>query len=191
MFLGEQVLLVVAPKGGDLGAVEAICGAAGLATCVILLNARLEAAAFSSEAQRGLFLGAFEPVFHLRPPPPRVVAEARAANSAASTPVVFRAFPGEWELASRPAVGSPRALAHFQARPTPEQVACRADMPPPHGEIAQRSGVNVDVGVDFFLPISMQVVSTLTDPLVLEEEGRGFDGQINVLIGKLSSIVGK
>ena len=59
------------------------------------------------------------------------------------------------------------------------------------GDIAQRSGVNVDVGVDFFLPISMQVVSTLTDPLVLEEEGRGFDGQINALIGKLSSIVGK
>ena len=52
-----EVLVVVAPKGeAELNAVEAISREAGMGCCVVLLNARLEAARYASTEQRDFFL---------------------------------------------------------------------------------------------------------------------------------------
>lgn len=166
-----EVLLVVAPKGGDLAAVEAICSAVGQGTCVVLLNARLETARFpGGEPQEAFFLDTFEPVFQLKPPPPQARLEAETlwakaagqASAAASgggssaaagvaTPILFRAFPDAWALYSQPAVGPPRQLAEFpQGRPT-----------------------------------TAALVACLTNPETLAKEGAGFEGQLTSLLGQL------
>lgn len=52
-----EVLVVVAPKGeAELKAVEGISREAGMGCCVVLLNARLEAARYASTEQRDYFL---------------------------------------------------------------------------------------------------------------------------------------
>jgi len=123
-----EVLLVVAPKGADdLTRVETLCRSAGLGTVVVLLNARLESARFASEAQKEWFLGAdgtgeFEPVFQLKPPPPTAVAEARRLNAAAATPILWRAYPNDWQLCSKPSIGNTKKIAEFKDRPSAEAV---------------------------------------------------------------------
>lgn len=116
---GTEVLVVVAPKGeGNLKAVEAICRDVGMGTCVILLNARLEGALFASGEQREYFLDAFEPVFHLKPPPPASIQDAKALTGGkAPTPIISRTYPHEWKLYSKPTIGSPKLLAAFKERP--------------------------------------------------------------------------
>jgi len=179
---GTEVLIVVAPKGRDLDAVEAVCGKVGLGCCVILLNARLDAARFTSDAQRAFFIGsgeeeeekegrgggggrggAFEAVFQLKPPPPAVFAEASAeldgdAVRGGAVPVLSRAYPGDWLLSLKPLVSLPgtggaKTLATFKERPS------RAEL-----------------------------VSALASSEALR--GEGLEGKVSSLLGKITNIMG-
>lgn len=118
---GTEVLLVVAPRGGvQLSALEQMSRDVGMGCCIILLNARLETAGFASDGQREYFLEEFEPVYHVKPPPPDVVTRAIAENEAVPTPIISRAYPHDWRLSAKPVLGPPKLVSTFAARPEPE-----------------------------------------------------------------------
>ena len=148
-----EVLVVVAPKGEqELSQVEAISREAGLGCCIILLNARLEAAKYASTTQRDYFLSTFEPVFQLKPPPPAAIAEAKERNGGAdvATPIVSRAFPQDWKLSCQPAgIGkAPRELASFKERPSMDELAASLAEAGVHG-LEMPGGLESQLGALF------------------------------------------
>ena len=125
-----EVLLVVGALGAaELAAVRAACDERGPALAVVLLNARLEAFAERGDADAALvaFCECFETAFALAPALPRAPGSAAAPETADEELVLWREFPGEWELARRRrGVGAavpPRVLRRFGAtRPSRGQI---------------------------------------------------------------------
>lgn len=149
-----EVLLAVSPRNGaQFTAIERICTELGMKCCVVLLNARLESASFANDRQREFFLDTFEPVFQLKPASPSVVLEAKQQNKdAVATPILYRAYPDEWTIFSKPVIGAPRLLKKFEDRPT-----------------------------------TAEIVETISDSSATE--GRGFETQVDKLLGKLTGMV--
>ena len=125
-----EVLLVVGALGAaELTAVRAACDERGPALAVVLLNARLEAFVErdGADAQLIAFCERFETAFALVPALPRAPGSAAAPEAADEELVLYREFPGEWELARRRrgvgAVAAPRVLRRFGAtRPSRVQI---------------------------------------------------------------------
>jgi hypothetical protein len=113
-----EVALFVAPGPKELITVEKICQEVGMETLVVLLNARLSAVSnFGSAATAELFLGKFESVFSLTAGP----------QDAAPGCLLYRAYPGRWVVARKPAVGQPKAVLEQSEKPTPDQVRVAFD----------------------------------------------------------------
>lgn len=109
-----EVALFVAPGPKELVIVEKICDEVGMATLVVLLNARLSALqSFGTERARHLFAEEFEPVFHLGAAPQEVAPGC----------LVHRAYPTDWLIARKPKVGQPKLLASHPSRPSEVEYA--------------------------------------------------------------------
>ncbi|KAL9184611.1 hypothetical protein ACHAXT_012581 [Thalassiosira profunda] len=97
-----EVALFVAPGPKELIAVERICNEMGMGTCVILLNARLSLIdKYASDEARMLFTEEFETVWSL----------SAAPQEDAPGCLMHRAYPTDWILARKPAVGPPKTIA--------------------------------------------------------------------------------
>jgi len=119
-----EVALFVQPGPKELIIVERICNAVGQDTLVILLNARTSRleGTFASDQTRQLFQDEFSSIFVLDAAP-KVTGETALPNVPAG--LLYRAFPDEWVLARKPAVGPPKAVGEAMSeRPTAEQ--CQA-----------------------------------------------------------------
>lgn len=113
---GIEVALFVAPTGPkELLQVEKTCNKVGMATLVVLLNARLSSIeSFSSEEAEKLFLQDFDPVFSL----------CAAPQQAAPGCLLHRMYPSDWLMARKPKVGAPKVVMTQVDRPTDEE--CKA-----------------------------------------------------------------
>ncbi|GAX23561.1 hypothetical protein FisN_14Hh261 [Fistulifera solaris] len=109
-----EVALFVSPGPKELVVVEKICDQVGDGTLVVLLNTRLASISnFGSTAATKLFTQTFESVFHL----------AAAPQDAAPNCLLHRAYPKDWVLARKPAVGPPKSMGRWSQRPTLEECA--------------------------------------------------------------------
>ena len=89
--------------------IDKICQEVGMGTLVILLNARLSKVDnFGTEAAQKLFRNDFESVFCL----------SAASQDAAPDCLMYRAYPGKWQLARKPAVGQPKTILTQETKPT-------------------------------------------------------------------------
>ena len=97
-----EVAMFVSPGIKELIAIERICQESGQGTCIILLNARLSLVEkFATDEARKLFMEEFVPVWSL----------GAAPQEAAQGCLMHRAYPGQWMLARKPKVGSPKTIA--------------------------------------------------------------------------------
>jgi len=109
-----EVALFVAPGPKELVVIDKICQEVGMGTLVILLNARLaKVENFGTAAAEQLFRKDFEPVFCL----------SAASQDAAPDCLMYRAYPGKWQLARKPAVGQPKTILTQNTKPT--NVECK------------------------------------------------------------------
>lgn len=109
---GIEVALFVAPNmPKELLQVEKVCNMVGMATLVVLLNARLASIDnFPSKQAETLFLNQFEPVFSL----------CAAPQEAAPGCLLHRVYPSEWLVARKPKVGQPKVILKQADRPSEE-----------------------------------------------------------------------
>jgi Domain of unknown function (DUF1995) len=105
---GTEVLIVVGPTSKELTIVEQLSEKLGMATLIILLNARLDEL---TESQHSSLAQTYEGVFHLKP-----VAEGDANR------FLYRAYPNDWTVSVKPKIGPPKALKQYTTRPTPAEV---------------------------------------------------------------------
>ena len=104
-----EVAIFVAPGPKELVLIGKICQEVGMGTLVILLNARLSKVEnFGTAAAQKLFRNDFEPVFCL----------SAASQDAAPDCLMYRAYPGKWQLARKPAVGQPKTILTQDTKPT-------------------------------------------------------------------------
>jgi hypothetical protein len=104
-----EVALFVAPGPKELVLIDKICRDVGMGTLVVLLNARLSKVDnFGTDAAEKLFRRDFEPVFCL----------SAASQDAAPDCLMYRAYPGKWQLARKPAVGQPKTILTQGTKPT-------------------------------------------------------------------------
>ena len=110
-----EVALFVAPGPKELVAIERICSQVGMGTCVILLNARLSLLDdnFGSAAATKLYRDDFESVFCL----------GAAPQQQAPSCLLYRAYPQQWVLARKPAVGQPKPILQSSERPSLQECA--------------------------------------------------------------------
>lgn len=104
-----EVAIFVAPGPKELVVIDKICQEVGMGTLVILLNARLSKINnFGTDAVEKLFRKDFESVFCL----------SAAPQDAAPDCLIYRAYPGNWQLARKPAVGQPKTILTKRTKPT-------------------------------------------------------------------------
>jgi len=107
-----EVAMFVAPGPKELIIVEKICQQAGMETLIVLLNARTSLIEqWNTEEAAQLFQHEFETVFHL----------AAAPQDVAPNCLLYRAYPGKWTMARKPAVGAPLTILSSDERPNSVQ----------------------------------------------------------------------
>lgn len=103
--LGTEVLIVVAPSPKELQVVRRISDDLGMETLVITLNTPLaQAAKYMAKDDASALLQAFEPVLFLTP-------VNDASVKTLDNMLLYRSYPGPWQIAQKGALGPPTVLA--------------------------------------------------------------------------------
>ena len=105
-----EVVLVVSPGEAQLGELQRFCEDAGMDQLVIMLNARLYADAEAPPSACEYFtdggVGGFQTAFTFLTQPLGLSSKKPDGDPL----VLWRAYPGEWVFARKPAIGPPRTL---------------------------------------------------------------------------------
>ena len=130
----SEVVVAVAPGEVQLRLLREHCEASGLDKLVILLNARLEAEGEKTLGTRSYFEdggdGGFQTSYAFLTQPLGVATTAKAPKG--DPLVLWRAYPGEWVLARKPAIGAPRRLlTTAENRPPVAQLQAAAEAESP------------------------------------------------------------
>ena len=112
-----EVVLVVAPTKSEWDWVERVCKEKGNACCIILLNARLHAAAFKSLNQKDYIKTQFKPIYQLRP-----LLEPDGGVKGVEG-ILVHTYPEGYLVARKPKVGPPNVLWEGQTKPDPNIVS--------------------------------------------------------------------
>jgi len=125
-----EVLFVVAPGSSQLAAVRSFCDSVGMDRLVVLLNPRSLASSADDVGSdlRSYFGDEFEVAYAFIPNPLASGGDGDADKAGDKDPVVlWRAFPTEWVLASKPSIGPPRTILSSKARPTTDEMQAALD----------------------------------------------------------------
>jgi hypothetical protein len=107
---GTEVLIVVAPSPKELQVVRRISDELGMDTLIIVLNTPLALAAnYMPKDDAAALLQAFEPVLFLNPLNDPSV-------KTLDNMLLFRSYPGPWQIAQKGALGPPTVLAEKDGR---------------------------------------------------------------------------
>lgn len=109
---GTEVLIVIAPTAKQLNAIQTASENLGMGCLIILVNARLDEMAYSSEQQMEYFKTEFDRVFMLKPSPMK--------NWKGG--VLYRSFPDDWQLCMPKTIGFPKILVQKKEMPTLEEL---------------------------------------------------------------------
>lgn len=105
---GTEVLIVVAPSPKELAVVRRISDELGFDTLIIVLNTPLNlAASYMSKDDGAALLQAFEPILFLNPINDPSV-------KTLDNMLLYRSYPGPWQIAQKGALGPPTVLAEKQ-----------------------------------------------------------------------------
>jgi len=112
---GTEVCIVVAPGPKELSAVKRLSDSVGFDTLIIILNTPLEQAApYLPKDEATALLSEFETVFFLN-----VLNDLSVKTL--DNMLLFRSYPGEWQIAQKGALGPPQILASKTERFTEEE----------------------------------------------------------------------
>ena len=119
-----EVVFAVAPGQKQMAALQEFCENSGMDRLVILLNARLQSNVAVPAATRDYFVGEFTQVYaFVTEPLAERAAEVAGGGGGELPPVVlWRAFPGEFVLAKKPAIGAPTELLRSADRPSDDEM---------------------------------------------------------------------
>ena len=119
-----EVVFAVAPGPKQMAALQEFCENSGMDRLVILLNARLQSNVAVPAATRDYFVGEFTQVYaFVTEPLAERAAEVAGGGGGELPPVVlWRAFPGEFVLAKKPAIGAPTELLRSADRPSDDEM---------------------------------------------------------------------
>ena len=107
---GTEVIVVVAPSPKELQAVRRLSDALGMETLIIVLNTPLAAAApYLPKEDASALLKEFEPVLFLNP-------LNDASVKTLDNILLYRSYPGDWQIAQKGALGPPTILAQKPGR---------------------------------------------------------------------------
>ena len=106
-----EVLFAVRPGPAQLAAIQAFCEDFGMDRLVILMNARVDT------LESAWWRDTFEQVYTFITDP--LGAAQKGGGAAADPPaVVWRAYPDEWVVATKPKIGPPKEVASLSERPS-------------------------------------------------------------------------
>ncbi len=107
---GTEVIIVVAPSPKELQVVRRISDELGFDTLIIVLNTPLDLAATYMDKDDGAaLLEAFEPVLFLNP-------VSDPSVKTLDNMLLFRSYPGPWQIAQKGALGPPTVLEEKDGR---------------------------------------------------------------------------
>ncbi len=113
---GTEVCIVVAPGPKELSTVKRMSETLGFDTLIIVLNTPLEQAApYLPKDEATALLADFEPVFFLN------VLNDPAVKTLDNM-LLFKSYPGDWQIAQKGALGPPQILASKSERFTKEEI---------------------------------------------------------------------
>lgn len=110
------MLIVVAPSPTELQVVRRVSDDLGMETLIIVLNTPLTLAAnYMAKDDAAALLQAFEPVLFLNPVNDPSV-------KTLDNMLLYRSYPGPWQIAQKGALGPPTVLASKEGRFEKEEV---------------------------------------------------------------------
>ena len=118
-----EVLFAVRPGPAQLDAIRAFSEASGMDRLVVLLNARVD----TLPAEYAPFAESFTNAYTFVTDPTGAAAAAQkegggGGGADAAPAVLWRAYPDEWVVATKPKLGPPKQVATLSSRPSTETI---------------------------------------------------------------------
>lgn len=114
-----EVLFAVRPGPAQLDAIRVFSEASGMDRLVVLLNARVDTLPADYAPFAESFTNAY--TFVTDPTGAAAAAQKEGGGAADATPaVLWRAYPDEWVVATKPKLGPPKQIATLSSRPSTE-----------------------------------------------------------------------
>lgn len=116
-----EVLFAVRPGPAQLDAIREFSEASGMDRLVVLLNARIGTLPADYAPFAESFTNAY--TFVTDPTGATAAAQKEGGGAADATPaVLWRAYPDEWVVATKPKLGPPKQIASLSSRPSTETI---------------------------------------------------------------------